>query len=147
MYLLGFVLSVNKTMRMVNGNGRRRLLFSHQNFRGGAFTTNQDKRNFLGLTIKNTRPDVLGISETKLGTNENNICDIDGYKWETKSDCPRINVLVNTSLQYRRRKDLEEDGIACIFIELSPANKNPVIVGNVYREWQREGEPGSDKKQ
>ena len=117
MYLLGFVLSVNKTMRMVNGNGRRRLLFSHQNFRGGAFTTNQDKRNFLGLTIKNTRPDVLGISETKLGTNENNICDIDGYKWETKSDCPRINVLVNTSLQYRRRKDLEEDGIACIFIE------------------------------
>ena len=145
-HLLGFICSLNRMMRMINGNGRRRLLFSHQNFRGGALTTNQDKRNQLGLTIKNTRPDVLGISDTKLGTNENGICNIEGYNWESKLDCPRINVLVNNSLQYRRRKDLEADGIACIFIELSPANKNPILVANVYREWQREGEPGSENE-
>ena len=89
---------------------------------------------------------MLGISDTKLGTNENGICNIEGYNWESKAECPRINVLVNNSLQYRRRQDLEADGIACIFIELSPANKNPILVANVYREWQREGEPRSENE-
>lgn len=53
---------------------------------------------------------------------------------------------INNSLHYRRRTDLEADGIACIFIELSPTNKNPIIVANIYREWQREGEPRSENE-
>ena len=28
--------------------------------------------------------DVIGLSETILGTNNNKVCDIDGYVWEWK---------------------------------------------------------------
>ena len=134
--MMGFSVNLNSFMRAYNGNGRRRLLFSHLNFRGGNLTVNQGKREQWFNTIGSTKPDVIGLSETILGSNENKVCDLPGYSWETKSDNPRISVMVNTSLDYRRRRDLEVDNFAAIWLELCPKSKTPILVCQVYREWQ-----------
>ena len=126
--MLGHAADLNTTMRSVNGNGKRRLLFSHQNMMGGSLTKNKDKRTEINLTIAMKRPDVFGISETELGENTLGICNIDGYNWETKFDSPRISVLVNNSLDYKRRTDLEVNGFSAIWLEVSPRNKNSVLI-------------------
>ena len=138
--LMGYAGDLNTIMRSVNGNGRRRLLFSHQNLMGGNLTKNKDKRTEIELTVKFHRPDVLGVSETELGENTNGICNIEGYNWETKTDSDRISVLVNNSIDYRRRTDLELPEFAAIWLELCPRNKNSVLVCQAYREWKREGQ-------
>ena len=141
--MLGHAADLNTTMRSVNGNGKRRLLFSHQNMMGGSLTKNKDKRTEINLTIAMKRPDVFGISETELGENTLGICNIDGYNWETKFDSPRISVLVNNSLDYKRRTDLEVNGFSAIWLEVSPRNKNSVLICQVYREWKRKNPDGT----
>ena len=116
--MLGHVINLNKIMRIINGNGRRRLLFGHQNLRGGSLMVNKDKRVQWELTIGDNRPDVMVLSETKIGSNENGLCNIKGYTWETKDDSPRISVMVNNSLDYRRRADLEVDNMVVIWVDV-----------------------------
>ena len=140
---MGRVVNNNHHMRSVNGNGKKRLLFSHLNLRGGDLTENIEKRTQWIATIGRTRPDVMGLSETNLGSNIDRVCDLAGYTWETKPDSPRISVLVNSSLDYKRRFDLEEPGIAAIWVELSPRSKSSIIVCQLYREWQLKGVPGT----
>ena len=106
-------------------------------------TKNPEKREQWVNTIGDTRPDVIGLSETTVGDNENKVCDIEGYAWELKQDNPRISVMVNTSLDYKRRYDLEEPEVACIWVELCPKSKSSILVCQAYREWQLKGIPGS----
>ncbi len=40
--MLGFKMKVNTAMKMVNGNKRKKLIFAHQNLRGGDVSTNDD---------------------------------------------------------------------------------------------------------
>ena len=141
--MMGHMVELNVFMRSTNGNGKRRLLFSHINFRGGDLTNCPEKRNQWVANIAQTRPDVIGLSETKIGTNENKVCDIAGYTWERKEDSERISVMVNANLDYRRRRDLEVPGFAGIWIELCPRNKNPVLICQLYREWKLLDTPGS----
>ena len=151
--LSGFTGEINALMRALNGNGRRKLKLCHQNLRGGVLTTNEDKLTSLDTAMKFEQPDVLGISETQLGENTHGICDYEGYVWQTKDDSSRISVLVNDSLTWRRRWDLEIPGISAIWIELGSQTKSPTLVCNCYREWQRlqneapaAGEDGSDSE-
>ena len=140
--MFGYLGETNLIMRSMNGNGRRKLKLCHQNLRGGNLTKNDDKKISLDTAIKVIRPDILGISETVLGENTNGACDYEGYKWTTKSDSSRIGVLINDSLDWRRRRDLEVKGVAAIWVEIGSQTKHPVLVCNIYREWQRlQGEP------
>ena len=154
-WLLGFSMLINKLMKMIHGNMRRKLLFGHQNLQGGGVNNNEDKNKKsidIDTIISETTPDVLGISETTMFDPQKSVKE--GYTWELKPECPRISVLVNSSLNYRRRRDLERDGIAAIWVELSPQNKKPILVCQLYREWRRitpesgkSGVPGTEKKE
>ena len=135
--MFGYLGEINKEMRAANGNGRRKLKLCHQNLRGGNLTENDDKKTSLDTAMRVIRPDILGISETVLGENKNGVCDYPGYKWETKSDSSRISVLINDSLDWRRRRDLEVRGVAAIWIEVGGQTKNPLLICNLYREWWR----------
>ena len=100
-------------------------------------TENADKLSSLDTAMTMMRPDVLGISETILGENTNGVCNYEGYVWERKEDSSRISVLVNDSLDWRRRRDLEIDGIAAIWLEIGIKTKTPLLICQCYREWQR----------
>ena len=144
--MLGFKMKVNTAMKMVNGNKRKKLIFAHQNLRGGDVSTNDDdNQKSVGVdqVLSNILPDVLGISETQVSDTLRSLKQ--GYTWEVKKDSPRISVLVNSALNYRRRKDLELDNIAAIWVELSPQASNPILVCNLYREWAIL-QPGSRRK-
>ena len=151
--LRGFTGDVNSLMRIINGNGRRKLTICHQNLRGGNLTENDDKKASMDTAMTMLRPDVLGLSETELGNNNNGVCNYEGYVWVTKDDSKRISVLVNDSLTWRRREDLEIRGIAAIWLEIGVKTKSPVLICQLYREWQRlqdectaDGEDGSDSE-
>ena len=142
--MLGHTVNVNKIMRATNGNGRkRRLMLGHQNFRGGDMTVNVEKRTQWQAHISQHSPDIMGLSETELGSNENGVCDVRGYTWEIKEDSKRIAVMVNNGLDYKRRRDLETKEMAAIWIEVNPRGKQPILVANVYREWKIKGVEGS----
>ena len=122
--------------KMVNGNKKKKLIFAHQNLRGGDVSTNDDdNQKSVGVDqiLSNVMPDVLGISETQVSDTQRSLKQ--GYNWEIKEDSPPISVLVNSSLNYRRRKDLEFNNFATIWVELSPQASNPILVCNLYREW------------
>ena len=143
--MLGFQMKINKTMKMVNGNKKKRLVFAHQNLQGGDVSTNDDDN---GRTVRvdqiimHHAPDVLGISETKASDIAKSVKP--GYTWEVKEDSPRILVLVNSALNYRRRKDLETANFPAIWVELSPESQKPILVCQAYREWGQ-AIPGSKK--
>ena len=150
--MLGFSLDLNRLMRLVNGNGRqRRLVFAHQNMQGGDMINmqndeviNNKKLVDVETIVATIHPDILGISETKMEEKWRRACHIPGYKWELKDNSKRISVLVNGKLDYRRRKDLERDNIAAIWLEIGHKNKKSALVCNVYREWRLLDCPGSD---
>ena len=65
-----------------------------------------------------------------------------------------ISASISIKGEGRRRKDLELNNFAAIWVELSPQASNPILVCNLYREWavlqpdSRRIIPGSrDKKE
>ena len=59
-----------------------------------------------------------------------------GYEVETKEDSPRIAVIIDNQINYKRRHNLETRETAIIWIEMGNG-KNRMIIGNYYREWKR----------
>ena len=138
-------MKVNKAMKMINGNKKRKLIFAHQNMQGGDVSKNDgDNKKTVSVDqlISQVLPDVLGISEIRVSDLSTSVKE--GYTWEIKEDCTRLAVLVNSSLNYRRRKDLEVPEFPAIWVELSPQAQRPILVCQVYREWTRLI-PGSNK--
>ena len=138
--LLPLCSNSNSIMRSINGNGKKkRLVICHRNLMGGHM--DKDKKMVEVNNIVNaTQPDVLGISEPELTDDMMIACHVEGYTWERKKDSTRINVLVNSNLDYKRRKDLECDSVAAIWLEICPRQKNSILVCQVYREWRLLGD-------
>ena len=144
---LGFEMKNNNLqMRMQNGNGKqKRLVLCHQNLQGGYMST-EKKIVDIESIVTSVQPDILGISETEMTEDMMTGCHVEGYVWELKRSSSRISVLMNNSLDYKRRADLELDNFAAIWIEVSPKNKNSILVCNVYREWRLLDTPNSESQ-
>lgn len=126
---LGFEMKNNNLqMRMQNGNGKQKRLVDIESI------------------VTSVQPDILGISETEMTEDMMTGCHVEGYVWELKRSSSRISVLMNNSLDYKRRADLELDNFAAIWIEVSPKNKNSILVCNVYREWRLLDTPNSESQ-
>ena len=138
--------SPNSMLRSINGNTKKkRLIICHQNLMGGHMV--KDKKMVeVNSIITATEPDILGISEPELDDDMMMACHVEGYVWERKSDSTRLNVLVNSNLDYKRRKDLERDSVAAIWIEINPRQKKSLLVCNVYREWKLLGDEASGSR-
>ena len=55
----------------------------------------------------------------------------------------RTGVLVHTSLQYKRRRDLEVTGLSTVWIQLQHPGRKPLLIHSIYRQFQRLGRPGT----
>eukprot|EP00794_Sanderia_malayensis_P020943 gene20943-22996_t len=115
----------------------RGLKIFHQNVRG---LSGFGKIEQLRLLLTKTNKDIqfLGITETHLN---NGILDeelqISGYRFERKDrekgPCGGTAVYIRDDIQWQRRKDLEVNGVECLWIELFIKNSRSVLLGVIYR--------------
>ena len=55
----------------------------------------------------------------------------------------RTGILIHKSVHYKRRRDLEVQGISSVWIQLTYPGRKPVLVQALYRQFRRLGKAGS----
>ena len=82
---------------------------------------------------------ILGLSETKLQNyHPDTFYEIDGYQTPFRRDRKEkegggILVYVKNGVQCKRRPDLENEQLECIWLEVKPIKSKPFLVGQIYR--------------
>ena len=96
------------------------------------------------------KPELFLINELNLDNNDtvtpNNF---PGYRLFTDGLAitdrfSRSGILAKKDLHIKRRTDLEAQGISTIWLQLSHPGKKPMLVQNIYRQFQRLGIPNTD---
>ena len=95
------------------------------------------KRDELKLTLTNAqRPVILGLSETWLDSSvmdaEVSVPCYAMYRRDRGSRGGGVLVCVTDKCHSRRRKDLEEDGVEILWVEVR-MNQRTLLLGNMYR--------------
>ena len=95
------------------------------------------KRDELKLTLTNAqRPVILGLSETWLDSSvmdaEVSVPCYAMYRRDRGSRGGGVLVYVTDKCHSRRRKDLEEDGVEILWLEVR-MNQRTLLLGNMYR--------------
>ena len=81
----------------------------------------------------------MGLSETKLQDyHPDKFYNIDGYQTPFRRDHKEkegdgILVYVKNGVQCKRRPDLENEQLECIWLEVKPIKSKPFLVGQIYR--------------
>ena len=107
------------------------LKICHQNIRGL-----QGKFDEVSQILNNNKIEIFFLSELFLN-NINSKFIIPGYEFLRKDrktgSGGGVGIFIRTELNYKRRRDLEEDDIESIFIEIFPKNSKSFVVGTIYR--------------
>ena len=81
----------------------------------------------------------MGLSETKLKDRKSTeVFKVDGFQTPFRKDNNSnggggLIVYVRNGLNAKRREDLETNNIPCLWLEITPINCKPFLVGNIYR--------------
>ena len=101
-------------------------------------STFSNRRNDIEVTIARYKPDIFTIHEA----NFNILHDrgFENYKIEANTLCrgnkvARTIVLIKDTLAYKRRKDLENDYISSVWIQVIISKKVSLLVSSYYRQW------------
>ena len=107
--------------------------FSHLNIR-----SLRNKKDDLGMFLRDNPYDLLGLSETWL---EEYISDsliaISGYNFERKDRQEHgggVCCYIRSNVSYIRRHDLENDELELLWLEIKPKNETRIFVGTIYRQ-------------
>ena len=133
----------NFLARYTNGNGRKRngIKLAHINL-GGGYLCN--KRNEIEYIIRDYKPHVLGISETRF-EHDHNLDDVkienyDVFFCKTLQNpilkTSRCAVYVHKDVVVKERSDLMNDTFSSVWLELGLPKQKKILVANFYREWQ-----------
>ena len=144
---LGFMRNVNFIARYTYGNRNKGgLKIMHWNA-GGGFLKN--KMGELESVIQKYHPHVFGISESVFRENHDiNDVSVAGYDvYFSKSlenptiNLSRLSVFVHKDVQkVKVRHDLMDNDFSSIWLEIGLLRQKPLLVGNIYREWQYLGQ-------
>ena len=97
----------------------------------------EDLHNFLSLL--NTKPDIIEISEHKLGKNSDLKKDLLGYNFVyniTESTHGGTGFLISNNINYHERKDLiisSSGSLESTFIEVNHTDKYRTVLGCIYK--------------
>ena len=138
----------NFLARMVNGNRSQRghgIKLLHWN-KGPSFLIN--KHQEVETLVADHRPHVLGLSEANLKREHDQSIvqhqDYDLHTCDTISNpqlgVSRIVVYTHKSLVVKRRKDLEDNTISAIWLEIGLPRQKKILHCQAYREWQHLGQ-------
>ena len=133
----------NKEIHSINGN----IHLKYINWNKGNSKL-ENKINSLQDIITRYKPDIVAIQELNY-TNDQDLADVSipNYKWEMdallqKNGRARSALLVHESLRYVRRKDLETEAEAHVWITLNLPAGRKINVQSWYRQWQELGVNG-----
>ena len=140
----------NKAMHLTTGNRYKghSIALCHWN-KGSSLFIN--KINELNILINENKPDIFSVSEANYQLinpqipNELSNFYIEANKMSPKSTFSRQILLINKSLQYKRRTDLESDLLSTVWIEVSLPKSKPILIMGGYRQWQLPSELGFNK--
>ena len=99
--------------------------------------------------IHRFKPQILVINELNLTSNDTMTRNMfTGYNLETDNldiidKMSRTGVLIQKNLHYKRRHDLEINGISTVWLQLQHPGRKPLLVQSAYRQFQRLGRPGT----
>ena len=101
-------------------------------------STFSNRRNDIEVTIARYKPDIFTIHEANF--NILNDRGFENYKIEANTLCKgykvaRTIVLIKDTLAYKRRKDLENDYISSVWIQVIISKKVSLLVSSYYRQW------------
>ena len=101
-----------------------------------------NKVDEIGIHLKKAAPfHIFGLNETRLKDyHDDSILRIPNYIIHRRDSNPSLKhtgvaAYVHNSIQHlvRRRKDLEDDSIECLWLEIKEQNRRPHLIGIVYR--------------
>ena len=111
----------------------RGMHFFHQNVRG--LLGNIDYIRDLLETYKNI--DIFSLSETHITTEPNALFDIPGYSFINKNRTTGkgggVAFYISDSLVWKRRRDLENEKLEILWLEIFPKKAKSFIIGVIYR--------------
>ena len=133
---------------MTHGNRSQRghgIKLIHWN-KGPSFLAN--KHNEIETIVSNHRPHVMGLSEANLKREHDQSLvqhqDYDLHICDTLNNpelgISRIVVYSHKSLVVKRRRDLEDNNISAIWLEIGLPRQKKILHCQAYREWQHLGQ-------
>merc|ERR1712240_272533 len=127
----------NKINHIQNGNIMKKGTFTLVTWNKGNGTF-KNKRDDILLTIDRYRPDIFAIHEANFDLNSDR--GFDNYVIEANTLCKghqisRTIMLIKQGIPYKRRKDLENDYIASIWVQIKINSKVSTLISSFYRQW------------
>ena len=101
----------------------------------------EKKVNSIQRIINDDRPDIICISESNIKYSSNDICNhFPGFNHELNVmsetiDISRNSILIKSSLNYKRRYDLEDKNTCEIWVEITIGKSNKILLMGGYRTW------------
>ena len=129
----------NKSVKIVNGNGKNSILISHWNLGSKKWT---NKRNQIQELVDTDCPDAIFISEANLDEltplHESVIMgyDITFPKTVVRNGTARLVLLTKLDLDFELLDNLMDDIVSSIWIKISNRGAKGLLVCGVYREHQ-----------
>ena len=129
----------NKSVKIVNGNGKNSISISHWNLGSKKWT---NKRNQIQALVDTDCPDVIFISEANLDEltplHESVIMgyDITLPKTVVRNGTARLVLLTKLDLDFELLENLMDDIVSSIWIKISNRGAKGLLVCGVYREHQ-----------
>ena len=106
------------------------------------------RRLLNNLQNKNSRVDIVLLSETHLNSQTVKFVNIPGYQhvanYRTNYKGGGTSILIHESIPYRKRKDLEvfdEKLVESTYVEITGKNKKKYVVGSLYRSPNTDESP------
>ena len=139
---------INFLARMLHGNRSQRghgIKLIHWN-KGPSFLTN--KHEEIEAIVANNTPHILGLSEANLKSeHDQSLVQHQDYILHTcdtinnpQLGISRIVVYSHKSLVVKRRRDLEDNTVSAIWLEIGLPRQKKILHCQAYREWQHLGQ-------
>ena len=129
--------SSNKNNHILNGNISKKGNISLYTWNKGN-SCFKNRRNDILVTLERYKPDVFAIHEANFNIlNDRGFPD---YNIEANTLCrgnslARTIVLIKNTIAYKRRKDLENDYVSSVWVQVIISKRVSILISSYYRQW------------
>ena len=127
----------NRINHTVNGNISKKGTITLFTWNKGN-STFKNKRDDILLTIERYKPDIFAIHEANFDIYKDR--GFEDYTIEANILCKGYNIsrtilLIKKGIAYKRRKELENEYIASVWVEIIISKRVSTLISSYYRQW------------